>query len=130
MSSDDEQPKKVSKHTIQSENKTAKLDTSNWPLLLKVKNILLTIQNYDQLNVRSYHFTPIPKGYSPLTRPIVEHLKYGVINLDKPANPSSHEIVAWVKKILKVEKTGNINKIINEIYYNIIIKLRRLIKNI
>jgi len=43
MSSDDEQPKKVSKHTIQSENKTAKLDTSNWPLLLKVKNILLTI---------------------------------------------------------------------------------------
>jgi H/ACA ribonucleoprotein complex subunit 4 len=34
-------------------------------------------------------------------------LKYGVINLDKPANPSSHEIVAWVKKILKVEKTGH-----------------------
>jgi hypothetical protein len=29
-----------------------------------------------------------------------------VINLDKPANPSSHEIVAWVKKILDVEKTG------------------------
>jgi len=39
MSSDDEQPKKVSKHTIQPENKTAKLDTSNWPLLLKVNNI-------------------------------------------------------------------------------------------
>ena len=36
-----------------------------------------------------------------------EHLKYGVINLDKPANPSSHEIVAWIKKILKVEKTGH-----------------------
>ena len=34
-------------------------------------------------------------------------MKYGVINLDKPANPSSHEIVAWVKKILKVEKTGH-----------------------
>jgi H/ACA ribonucleoprotein complex subunit 4 len=44
-------------------------------------------------------------------------LKYGVINLDKPSNPSSHEIVAWVKKILrvfiillinsKVEKTGH-----------------------
>jgi H/ACA ribonucleoprotein complex subunit 4 len=27
--------------------------------------------------------------------------------LDKPANPSSHEIVAWIKKILKVEKTGH-----------------------
>jgi hypothetical protein len=43
-----------------------------------------------------------------LTRPIVDHLKYGVINLDKPSNPSSHEIVAWVKKILKVEKTGKL----------------------
>jgi H/ACA ribonucleoprotein complex subunit 4 len=36
-----------------------------------------------------------------------EYLKYGVINLDKPSNPSSHEIVAWVKKILEVEKTGH-----------------------
>lgn len=46
-------------------------------------------------------------GNTPTKRPIAEHLKYGVINLDKPANPSSHEIVAWVKKILKVEKTGH-----------------------
>lgn len=30
-----------------------------------------------------------------------------MINLDKPANPSSHEVVAWVRKILKVEKTGH-----------------------
>ena len=33
--------------------------------------------------------------------------QYGVINLDKPSNPSSHEVVAWVKKILKCEKTGH-----------------------
>ena len=25
----------------------------------------------------------------------------------QPSNPSSHEVVAWVKKILKVEKTGD-----------------------
>jgi H/ACA ribonucleoprotein complex subunit 4 len=31
----------------------------------------------------------------------------GVINLDKPANPSSHEVVAWIKRILRVEKTGH-----------------------
>ena len=30
-----------------------------------------------------------------------------MINLDKPANPSSHEVVAWVKRILHVEKTGH-----------------------
>ncbi|KAK3698529.1 hypothetical protein QZH41_014455, partial [Actinostola sp. cb2023] len=31
----------------------------------------------------------------------------GFINLDKPANPSSHEVVAWLKRILRVDKTGH-----------------------
>ena len=31
----------------------------------------------------------------------------GFLNLDKPSNPSSHEVVAWVKRILKVSKTGH-----------------------
>ena len=69
-----------------------------WPLLLK---------NYDQLHVRSSHYTPIPCGHSPLMRPIKEYITYGVCNLDKPANPSSHEIVAWIKRILRIEKTGH-----------------------
>ena len=30
-----------------------------------------------------------------------------MINLDKPSNPSSHEVVAWIKRILRVEKTGH-----------------------
>lgn len=30
-----------------------------------------------------------------------------MINLDKPANPSSHEVVAWIKRILRCEKTGH-----------------------
>lgn len=34
-------------------------------------------------------------------------MHYGVINLDKPANPSSHEVVAWIKRMLRVEKTGH-----------------------
>ncbi|KAH7281268.1 hypothetical protein KP509_36G038600 [Ceratopteris richardii] len=74
------------------------LDTSKWPLLLK---------NYDKLNVRTGHYTPIPTGHSPLKRPIFDYVRYGVINLDKPANPSSHEVVAWIKRILRVEKTGH-----------------------
>jgi H/ACA ribonucleoprotein complex subunit 4 len=31
----------------------------------------------------------------------------GVICLDKPSRPSSHEVVAWIKRILRVEKTGH-----------------------
>lgn len=34
-------------------------------------------------------------------------MRSGYLNLDKPANPSSHEVVAWVKRMLKVDKTGH-----------------------
>jgi H/ACA ribonucleoprotein complex subunit 4 len=80
------------------DSKPAKADTSDWPLLLK---------NVSSLNVRTNHFTPCTNGHNPIHRPLEEHLKYGVINLDKPSNPSSHEVVAWIKKIMKLEKTGH-----------------------
>ncbi|KAI8255295.1 H/ACA ribonucleoprotein complex subunit cbf5 [Colletotrichum sp. SAR 10_98] len=57
--------------------------------------------------VRTGHFTPIPAGCSPLKRDIKSYISSGVINLDKPSNPSSHEVVAWVKRMLRVEKTGH-----------------------
>ncbi|KAJ7293708.1 putative rRNA pseudouridine synthase [Mycena rebaudengoi] len=83
---------------IKSESITPKLETSDWPLLLK---------NYDKLLVRSSHFTPLTEGCSPLKRDITSYIKSGVINLDKPSNPSSHEVVAWLRRILRVEKTGH-----------------------
>ncbi len=42
------------------------------------------------------------KSYS-----VSELLNKGLINLDKPPGPTSHEIVAWIKKILKVKKAGH-----------------------
>jgi H/ACA ribonucleoprotein complex subunit 4 len=57
--------------------------------------------------VRTNHYTPLPNGWSPLNRPIDEYIKAGCINLDKPVNPSSHEVVAWIKRILRVQKTGH-----------------------
>merc|ERR1711977_557762 len=83
---------------IEPEKVTPTLDTSKWPLLLK---------NYDQLNVRTGHYTPINAGCSPLKRSLHDYVRSGVINLDKPANQSSHEVVAWIRRILKVEKTGH-----------------------
>lgn len=83
---------------IQPEKVTPTLETSQWPLLLK---------NYDKLNVRTGHYTPLPNGCSPLKRTIQDYVRSGVINLDKPANPSSHEVVAWIKRILRVDKTGH-----------------------
>jgi len=83
---------------IQPEENAAPIDTSKWPLLLK---------NYDRLLVRTGHYTPLPFGCSPLSRPLDAYLLYGIINLDKPVNPSSHEVVSWIKRIMKLEKTGH-----------------------
>ncbi|MDE1862012.1 MAG: RNA-guided pseudouridylation complex pseudouridine synthase subunit Cbf5 [Thaumarchaeota archaeon] len=41
------------------------------------------------------------------SRSIEQLLSYGFILLDKPNGPTSHETVAWVKKILNVEKAGH-----------------------
>ncbi|SLM38994.1 centromere microtubule-binding protein cbf5 [Lasallia pustulata] len=85
-------------YSIKPENATPALDTSTWPLLLK---------GYDKLLVRTGHFTPIPCGCTPLKRDLKQYVSSGVINLDKPSNPSSHEVVAWVKRMLRIEKTGH-----------------------
>ncbi|KAF6006558.1 centromere/microtubule-binding protein cbf5 [Brettanomyces bruxellensis] len=86
------------KYMIKPAKSAPAADTSDWPLLLK---------NYDQLLVRCSHYTPIPAGSSPLNRNIKDYVSSGVINLDKPSNPSSHEVVAWIKRILRVDKTGH-----------------------
>jgi len=80
-------------------NEGEKLTQSEkWPLLLR---------GLEDMNIKTLNYTPTACGYSPHSRPLAEHMKYGVIKLDKPCNPSSHEIVAWVKKIAKCAKTGH-----------------------
>ena len=61
-----------------SEAPAKKLDTSDWPLLLK---------NFDKLNVRTNHYTPLPFGSSPLKRDLSNYVKSGFLNIDKPSNP-------------------------------------------
>ncbi len=46
-------------------------------------------------------------GILPSERPINEHIRLGIINLNKPPNPSSHEVASWVRKILGVEHAGH-----------------------
>ena len=54
------------------------------------------------------HDTTDPKyGHRPSERPAKEFIQYGTINLDKPAGPTSHEVAAWVKKILHVCAIGH-----------------------
>jgi len=40
-------------------------------------------------------------------RPIENLLEYGLILIDKPPGPTSHEVVAWTKRILALPKIGH-----------------------
>ncbi|KAK9813175.1 hypothetical protein WJX72_010125 [[Myrmecia] bisecta] len=103
-------------YLIKPQASTPALDTSKWPLLLK---------NYDKLNVRTGHYTPIPSGYTPLKRPLLDYIRYGVINLDKPSNPSSHEVVAWIRRMLRVDKTGHSGTLDPKVTGNLIVCVER-----
>ena len=46
-------------------------------------------------------------GHYPNKRPISSLFDYGLILIDKPGGPTSHEVVAWVKRILHIEKAGH-----------------------
>ena len=46
-------------------------------------------------------------GFEPEERPLRDYLRLGVINLDKTAGPTSHEVTAWVKRILKIPSAGH-----------------------
>ncbi len=61
----------------------------------------------DDYLIKSKSKTNPDYGCNPYERPIEEHISKGVINLDKPSGPSSHEVDSWVKRILHVNKTGH-----------------------
>ena len=46
-------------------------------------------------------------GNSPEKRTIKRLLEYGIVNIDKPKGPTSHQTSDYVKKILKLGKAGH-----------------------
>ena len=57
--------------------------------------------------VKNHDVTDRRHGCKPEERSAKDIIHYGVINLDKPAGPTSHEVAAWTKKILKVTGIGH-----------------------
>jgi len=54
------------------------------------------------------HETPEgPHGKRPDERSIPELLKAGVVNIDKPQGPTSHQVSAWVRDLLGIPKAGH-----------------------
>jgi H/ACA ribonucleoprotein complex subunit 4 len=60
-----------------------------------------------ELLVKTEDTTDPKYGRKPHERPAEDYIRYGVINLDKPAGPTSHEVAAWVKRIVHVTRIGH-----------------------
>jgi len=57
--------------------------------------------------VKRHEASLTPFGCYPGARPIEEHIKNGIIVLDKPSGPTSHQIDRWVKEILNIKKCSH-----------------------
>ena len=60
-----------------------------------------------ELLVKAEDKTSPKYGCSPEGRQADDYMLHGVVNLDKPSGPSSHEVAAWVKRILKLQAVGH-----------------------
>ena len=46
-------------------------------------------------------------GIEPKDRPIDDYIKHGMVIVDKPRGPTSHQVSAWVKQIFNLQKAGH-----------------------
>jgi H/ACA ribonucleoprotein complex subunit 4 len=46
-------------------------------------------------------------GTKPENRPVKDSINYGIVNIDKPKGPTSHQVSDYVKKILEIKKAGH-----------------------
>ena len=67
----------------------------------------MTLKQLENLIMIDQDITDDAYGTYYDKRTIEQLLNYGIILLDKPPGPTSHETVAWTKRILKIPKIGH-----------------------
>ena len=67
----------------------------------------MTLKQLENLTVIDQDITDNDYGTYYDKRSFEQLLQYGLILLDKPPGPTSHETVAWLKRILKIPKAGH-----------------------
>ena len=72
-----------------------------------MQRIIAPWETKHELLTKSEDETDANFGHRPEERPYPDIIRFGVINLDKPSGPSSHEISAWAKRILNVKHAGH-----------------------
>jgi len=77
----------------------------------------MTLKQLENLVVIDQDITDDAYGTYYDKRTLQQLLDYGLIILDKPPGPTSHETVAWTKRILKIQKivhSGTLNPQVSE----------------
>ena len=46
-------------------------------------------------------------GCNPEERAVDELIQYGIINVNKPSGPTSHQVSDYVQRILNIKKSGH-----------------------
>ena len=67
----------------------------------------MTLKQLQNLTIIDQDITNEEYGTFYDKRSLDQLLKYGLILLNKPPGPTSHETVAWTKRILKIPKIGH-----------------------
>jgi len=67
----------------------------------------LTLKQLENLVIIDQDVTDENHGTYYDKRNVEQLLRYGLVILDKPPGPTSHETVAWTKRILKISKAGH-----------------------
>jgi len=60
-----------------------------------------------EIRVKAEEETNPEYGCPPEERSLNELLRFGLVVIDKTAGPTSHEVAAWIKKLLELDKVGH-----------------------
>lgn len=69
-------------------------------------------------------------GEIPEKRSVESLLEHGVINLDKPVGPSSHQVSAWVKELLEIDRAGHAGTLDPKVSGVLPVAIRRATKGV
>jgi H/ACA ribonucleoprotein complex subunit 4 len=60
-----------------------------------------------EIRVKAEEETNPNYGCPPEERPLSQYIQFGMVVIDKTPGPTSHEVAAWVKKLLDLDKVGH-----------------------
>lgn len=72
-----------------------------------MKNLLPSEKIKRKILIKKEAETSPDYGILPENRATEEIINYGIVNIDKPRGPTSHQVSAYVQNILKIKKAGH-----------------------